>query len=152
MLSYSHNKVHQWAYFSCFGRNCCIHFPNPSLIFFHIPKKEFNSEQLQFLKDMKIWETNRFVVNVRKDVPEVYVGRRNPRFPPAMCMNYKYGNPFKVDGSNTREERCLQFEEYLMNDFELQKSVKRDLKGKTLGCWCYPLLCHAMILARVANS
>ena len=30
--------------------------------------------------------------------------------------------------------------------------ARRDLRGKTLGCFCVPLSCHGHVLARVANS
>jgi len=30
--------------------------------------------------------------------------------------------------------------------------VKRELKGKVLGCWCHPKECHGDVLARIANE
>jgi hypothetical protein len=30
--------------------------------------------------------------------------------------------------------------------------IKKELRGKILGCWCAPLPCHADILAEVAND
>lgn len=89
-----------------------------------------------------------FVRNKRFQSYDVYVGRPS-----------KYGNPFshkkgtlakyKVD---TREEAIDRFREWFLSNAELVESAKRELKGKTLGCWCYPAKCHAEILAEVANS
>mmetsp|Transcript_28945 Transcript_28945/g.49451 ORF Transcript_28945/g.49451 Transcript_28945/m.49451 type:complete len:152 (-) Transcript_28945:32-487(-) len=116
------------------------------------PVQNFTPQQLTWLEEAKTWETNRFVVNVRNQDPEVYVGRGNPKFPPAICMNYKWGNPFKVTPEVSREEVCIQFQQYMDDNPQLKEDAKLELKGKTLGCWCSPLLCHAMILARIANS
>ena len=30
--------------------------------------------------------------------------------------------------------------------------ARRDLRAKTLGCFCVPLQCHSYVLAMVANS
>lgn len=115
-------------------------------------QKNFSASELAWLEEAKTWETNKFVVNVRKDSPDFYVGRKNPKFPPETCMNYKWGNPFKVTPTVSREEVCIQFNEYMEKNAHLKEEAKRELKGKTLGCWCSPLLCHAMILAHIANS
>jgi hypothetical protein len=33
------------------------------------------------------------------------------------------------------------------------KAIKRELRGKVLGCWCDdPLPCHARTLARIADE
>ena len=79
----------------------------------------------------------------------VYVGR------PSI-----WGNPFshapksaaevKVE---TREEAIACFEVWLMEQPELVERVKRELKGKVLGCWCRPsCACHGEVLARIANE
>ena len=98
------------------------------------------------------WESNKYVVNVRKDTPDVYVGRRNPKYPPETCDNYKWGNPFKMTKTQSREEVCRKYQQYLDENEELKQEAKRELKGKRLGCWCYPQMCHAMFLAKVANE
>src|SRR3990167_4112592 len=96
--------------------------------------------------------TKQYVVNVRKATPDVYVGRRNPLCPAEQCYNYKYGNPFKMDGEEAREQCCLDFWHYMESNPQLVDSAKRELQGKKLGCWCYPLACHAMVLAEFANE
>lgn len=92
--------------------------------------------------------TKRWVVHCKKEPFDVYIGRPGP-----------WGNPFshkpqsraevKVD---SREEAIACYEEYLRQNPELIEKVKRELKGKVLGCWCAPKACHGDVLARIANE
>lgn len=71
----------------------------------------------------------------------------------------KYHNPFTIKNSGSREEALKKFEEYLLNNKELMKDIK-ELKGKSLGCWCYDsrkekkdgYYCHGDILLHYANK
>lgn len=81
------------------------------------------------------------VVHCRKRQFDVYIGRPS-----------EYGNPFKEGEDGTRAEVIQMFEEWLMRQPELVEQVKRELKGKVLGCWCAPLPCHGDVLARIANE
>lgn len=88
-------------------------------------------------------------MNCRRDAFDVYVGRPSP-----------FGNPFSHRPGTlatyrvrTRDAAIARFEEWLMTDPELIARVRRELRGKVLGCWCAPdKACHAEILARVANE
>lgn len=56
-----------------------------------------------------------------------------------------WGNPFNHKKENiTREESIAQYKKYLMGS-SLQ-SFLFLLKGKRLGCWCSPLVCHGNVL------
>ncbi|MED1461596.1 DUF4326 domain-containing protein [Bacillus safensis] len=55
---------------------------------------------------------------------------------------------FKVD---TREEAIEMYRRWLITQPRLVKSL-RDLKGKTLGCFCSPKQCHGDILVEIANK
>lgn len=88
------------------------------------------------------------VVHCRRAPFDVYVGRPSP-----------FGNPFSHRPSSVAEFRVktraiaiARFEEWLMTDPDLVARVKRELRGKVLGCWCAPKACHAEVLARVAND
>lgn len=77
----------------------------------------------------------------------VYVGRPT-----------KWGNPYShkrdtraVTVVATRELAIEKFEEYLLSNKKLLTDL-HELRGKVLGCWCYPLDCHARILWRYANG
>ena len=76
----------------------------------------------------------------------VYVGRPT-----------KWGNPFshrlntKAKYLTTsRSEAVRRYEDYLLANRELIAALV-ELKGKVLGCWCSPKLCHAQILAKHAD-
>ena len=87
------------------------------------------------------------VVHMKKEPFDVYIGRPS-----------KWGNPFshkegtaaefKVD---SRKQAIEKFEEYLISNKSLQSDL-HELKGKTLGCWCYPKSCHGDILAKWADA
>jgi hypothetical protein len=77
-------------------------------------------------------------------IPEgsVYVGRPT-----------KWGNPFKITETVTREESIASFEKYLREmPTEKRTALLAPLRGKNLVCWC-PLNvpCHADVLLKWAN-
>jgi hypothetical protein len=85
----------------------------------------------------------------------VYVGRRwtlggwdLPRHP--------LSNPFAYDTSErrrdgTRAEVMAMYRAYLLEHPELLDLVP-ELHGRTLACWCAPELCHADVLAELADA
>jgi hypothetical protein len=84
---------------------------------------------------------HRLVVHCKHKPYDVYVGRPS-----------KWGNPFRIIGSFTREDVIAAYEEWLRSQPHLVAMAKRELKGKVLGCWCAPLPCHGEVLARIANE
>jgi hypothetical protein len=87
------------------------------------------------------------VVHFKKERFDVYIGRPS-----------KWGNPFSHKEDTlaefkvgSREEAVAKFEEYLINNKDLMKDLP-ELKGKILGCWCKPRLCHGDILAKYADA
>lgn len=74
-----------------------------------------------------------------KNPHDVYVGRPS-----------KWGNPFRVDGSTTRLQAIRKYREWIVTQPQLIADLP-ELRGKTLGCWCYPMPCHAEVLAELAN-
>ena len=83
------------------------------------------------------------VFNKRGPVPEgaVYVGRPT-----------KFGNPFAISAECERDAVCEVFEAYVLSNPALVASIKGELRGKNLVCWCAPLRCHADTLLRIANE
>lgn len=86
---------------------------------------------------------------VHKNKPhDVYIGRPS-----------KWGNPwshqddtlaeYKVE---TRKEAVDKYEQWIRSQPDMMKAIKTELKGKVLGCWCAPKLCHGYILAWIANE
>ena len=91
---------------------------------------------------------SKYVVHCKKDKYDVYIGRPS-----------KWGNPFSHRGGTlaecqveTREEAIECFRNYLLVTPWLLEAVKKELKGKILGCWCVPQSCHGEVLAEIANS
>ena len=80
----------------------------------------------------------------------VYVGR--PTKWGNKFTHRKYTKAEFIVGS--REEAVNAYEDWLMKPEQdcLRDSIRTELKGKDLGCWCAPKLCHASILLKVANK
>ena len=79
-------------------------------------------------------------VGKRTTDSQIYVGRRT-----------KWGNPWKIGESGTREEVVELFRLYILDVLEKQPEFLDPLRGKDLVCWCAPLQCHADILLELAN-
>ncbi|MEU8712633.1 DUF4326 domain-containing protein [Streptomyces sp. NPDC048663] len=106
------------------------------------------------------------VINVRGRIHEfgprlehapadlVYVGRRwtlggwdLPRHP--LANPFAYDTP-KKRRDGTRAEVMAMYRAYLLERPELLEQVAQ-LRGKTLACCCAPELCHAHVLAELAD-
>src|SRR4051812_34156948 len=80
------------------------------------------------------------VVHCKRSSYDVYIGRPS-----------QWGNPFShKDGTQAKfkvatiELAVAKYEEWLLTQPQLLSQLK-FLKGKTLGCWCKPGLCHGDI-------
>ncbi len=80
------------------------------------------------------------VVHCKKESYDIYIGRPS-----------KWGNPFTIGKDGNRDDVILQYIDWLMNQTELLNNLD-ELKGKTLGCWCFPNKCHGDILAELVND
>ena len=90
------------------------------------------------------------VVNKRFEQYDVYIGRPSA-----------YGNPYShLPGTlakyqvATRQEAVERYREwiFLPENAHLRALIKKNLKGKRLGCWCKPLACHGDILKEIADA
>lgn len=61
-----------------------------------------------------------------------------------------WGNPFVIGVDGTREEVIEKYRA-LIKERGLEERIKKELKGKVLGCFCSPLPCHGDVLAEIAN-
>lgn len=80
------------------------------------------------------------VVHCKKEPYDVYIGRPS-----------KWGNPFNIGKTMTREQSIKKYTRWLMKQKNLLKDLP-ELKGKVLGCWCAPLPCHGDVLLELANK
>ena len=84
--------------------------------------------------------TNEKIVHCKKEKYDVYIGRPS-----------KWGNPFIIGTHGTRIEVIEKYRKYIFRKLELLDSL-HELKGKILGCWCTPLLCHGSVLIELINK
>lgn len=85
------------------------------------------------------------------DKNNVYIGRKgivfidSERFPKT---DSPWANPYKIDEKNgvTREKVLKKYKKYIIKKIESGELNLEDLRGKSLGCWCAPELCHGDIL------
>ena len=61
-----------------------------------------------------------------------------------------FGNPFVLGSDGNRDEVCDKYAIYFGMKTSLHEQVK-ELKGKVLGCHCYPKRCHGEHLKEVAD-
>lgn len=101
-------------------------------------------------------------------MPRIYNKKRDSIPPDATYVGRptKFGNMFShKEGTlaryqvDTRAEAIEAYRVWLLGQPELVATVKAELKGKDLVCWCRPpkgfngrLMCHAQILAGIAND
>jgi len=81
------------------------------------------------------------VVHCKRDPCDVYIGRPGP-----------YGNPFTIGKDGNREEVVEKYAEWVLTQPELLATIRTELCGKVLGCFCAPKLCHGDIIVELANE
>jgi hypothetical protein len=88
-------------------------------------------------------ETKPRVVHCKREAFDVYISRPGP-----------FGNPFKLGPDGNREQVIALYREWLHKpqQFNFVQKIKRELRGKVLGCWCAPKACHGDVLMEVAND
>lgn len=99
------------------------------------------------------------VVNVYNNKNfNVYIGR------PPQGGEWRFGNPFVIERDGDRKEVVFKFKIWLEtgDTFDCLDATSerrkwildhvKELKGKVLGCWCFPKSCHGDVLIKLANS
>ncbi len=85
-------------------------------------------------------EKSKLVVHRSRRRFDVYVGR------PSI-----WGNPFVIGRDGDREDVITKYRAWLLTQPQLLAKLPR-LRGKILGCWCRPKLCHGDVIAELANA
>lgn len=62
-----------------------------------------------------------------------------------------WGNPFEIPGDGDRDAVCNSYEIFFPRKFSLHNRLD-ELRGKVLGCWCYPDRCHGDYLVSQVES
>ena len=63
-----------------------------------------------------------------------------------------WGNPYLVGIHGTREQVIALYERDVRDNPTLILKIRRELKGKRLGCGCKPKPCHGDVLAAIADE
>ena len=89
---------------------------------------------------------NPFVTNCKNEKYDVYIGKPKKGFGGSSFANH-------INISNP-EKAHHEYIKWIMDDKqkEFRNEVKKRLKGKILGSWESPKLCHGDILAKIANE
>jgi hypothetical protein len=87
-----------------------------------------------------------------EDPQNVYIGRGGivfidkKRYP---TKDSVWANPYKINADNSREQVLELYRAHITEHLNKEASLRvqlETLRGKTLGCWCYPEPCHGDIL------
>ena len=105
-------------------------------------------EDLELINRMKEGET--VVLNMNTNFHAMKWAKDNERFQQIDRWS-DWGNPFLIGGDGNRDTVCESFKVYFNLKLELNQKVKQ-LKGKALGCHCYPLRCHGEHLKQLADE
>jgi hypothetical protein len=105
-------------------------------------------EDLELINKMKNGET--VVLNMNTNFHAMKWAKDNNRFQQIDRWS-DWGNPFLIGGDGNRDTVCESFKVYFNLKLELNQKVKQ-LKGKALGCHCYPLRCHGEHLKQLADG
>ena len=81
------------------------------------------------------------VVHCKRDPYDVYIGRPGP-----------YGNPFTIGKDGNREEVVEKYAEWVLTQPELLATIRTELNGQVLGCFCAPKLCNGDIIVELINE
>jgi len=105
-------------------------------------------EDLELINRMKKGET--VILNMNTNFHAMKWAKDNNRFQQIDRWS-DWGNPFLIGGDGNRDTVCESFKVYFNLKLELNQKVKQ-LKGKALGCHCYPLRCHGEHLKQLADG
>ena len=93
---------------------------------------------------------SKYVVHCKKEPYDVLIDRST-----------EWGNPFTHISDrktrakyivSSRDEAISEYQKWVLSQPELIEKIKKELKGKILGCHCKPKKCHGDILALIANQ
>lgn len=77
-----------------------------------------------------------------------YVGRAMPR---QGLAGSPFANPYRVDVDGTRADVVEKYRSWLLNQPTLLDRL-RELRGRTLACWCHSQPCHADVLIELVTA
>lgn len=106
--------------------------------------------ELELERKQKVENGETVTANIYKDIKLIEWAKENNLYK-RIDRATEWGNPFEIPDDGEREEVCKAYVVY----FSLKKSLhdkKNDIRGKVLGCHCYPEMCHGDFLASWAGG
>jgi hypothetical protein len=105
----------------------------------------WTADQLKRKADVEAGRT--VIANMRKGGDEALIAwaKATGRFQ-RVDRRSDWGNPFAIGKDGNRDQVIAKFHALW------GKRPATALKGRVLGCWCYPQACHAQVLAEAANA
>lgn len=112
-------------------------------------KEQWSDEEAEIMERVKLGET--VVINMNKHLKVLKYAEDNGLYVRIDRFS-DWGNPFLLDDDGNRDEVCDWFEDnYFPYRKSLHKKIKH-LKGKVLGCHCYPNRCHGETLKSIVDG
>ncbi len=81
------------------------------------------------------------IVHCKKAPYDIYIGRGTP-----------FGNKYKIGPDGSRKDVIKKFKQDLLNKPKLIERMRKELKDKTLGCWCKPDDCHGDVIIELIDE
>ena len=81
-----------------------------------------------------------------KNPQNVYIGRKK-----SFLQASKWKNIYPIRNHQSRQKVVKLYEKYIRSNSVLLRDI-HQLKGKNLGCWCFPKLCHGNILLKILEK
>lgn len=98
----------------------------------------------------KLKQGQTVVININKNIHTLNYAKENNIYQQIDRFS-EWGNPFYLNSDGDRDEVCDAYEIYLKHKKSLHQKIKH-LKGKALGCHCYPERCHGNHLKELADE
>jgi hypothetical protein len=108
----------------------------------------WSPSEIQRRSDVERGET--VVANIATDKHLIAWAQQTNRYA-RVDRNSVWGNPFVLNADGDRDEVCDWYAEYFTRKRSLQIQLG-TLKGRVLGCWCYPERCHGDHLRDLAEA
>tara|TARA_R100001460_G_scaffold9044_2_gene22059 strand:- start:1051 stop:1836 length:786 start_codon:yes stop_codon:yes gene_type:complete len=113
-------------------------------------EKKWTQDELERQLTVKAGGT--VVANMRdgKDEALISWAKENGYFQ-RIDRNSQWGNPYELGKDGDRDTVCNSHIYYFKKKLSLHQQLM-DIKGKVLGCWCYPERCHGDYLKKLADG
>lgn len=96
------------------------------------------------------------IVHWKKVKFDFYLGRDHALYGiPRFAAMPEFANPFSIGIEGTRDEVIVKYEVYIREQIKKNPGMiqlLKQMRGATLGCWCFPLRCHCEIVAKLIQE